>query len=165
MTPDRRRWAVGYLISTMNDLEADAKIFLRLVEVMLPEAERIVVGAGRNMPFAQFVTGVIHRVLDRQADAEKYFRRANDLMPGVDNTLLELVRCLGSQGKHNEALEFASEAAEAYPESPAALGDLAMSLILVGKKTEARNYLDKALEIDPNDSVNRQILRNFDDGS
>ncbi|MBK9214639.1 MAG: tetratricopeptide repeat protein [Chloracidobacterium sp.] len=138
-----------------------AEIFLRLSEELLPEAQRIARVPGRKLAFAHFTCGLILRVLKRQPEAEIYFRRANDLAPGTSHNLLELVRCLGEQGKYDEALLFAREAVACEPDNPACLGNLAMSLFIIGEKEEARLHLDKALAIDPNDTINRQILQNF----
>ncbi|HRI04987.1 MAG TPA: tetratricopeptide repeat protein [Pyrinomonadaceae bacterium] len=139
------------------------EIFLRLKEEMLTEAEQIVMTAGRNMAIAHFACGLILRVLKQPADAEAYFRRANDLTPGVSNTILELVRCLGEQEKFDQAVPFAREGVAYEPNNPACLGNLALSLLMIGEKNEARQHLDKALAIDANDPINRQMLKKFAD--
>lgn len=145
-----------------NDVESGAIIFSRLAEGLLPEVEKIAGGVGRNMSFAHFTNGMILRILKDLESAETCFRRANDLQPDVSNTLLELVRCLGEQGKHEDALPFARKAVACEPDDPACLGNLAMTLLSVGQKDEARITIERALEIDPNDPVNRLIYSNFE---
>lgn len=145
-----------------NDVESGAIIFSRLVEGLLPEVDKIAGGVGRNMSIAHFTRGLILRVLKDPASAELSFRRANELQPGVPNTLLELVRCLGEQGKHQDALPFAREAVMYDPDDPSCLGNLAMTLFLVGDKKEARRTIERALEIDPADPTNRLIYSNFE---
>lgn len=114
------------------------------------------------MAFSHFARGLILRVLLERADAEAAFRRANELQPGVINILRELVRCLGEQGKHKEAIPFAREAVEAEPADAGAWGNLAMCLILTGQRQEARKAIDHAINLDPQDPLNRHIRDNFD---
>lgn len=144
-----------------NDVEKAGMIFCRLTDELLPEADEISKGVGRNMPFAHFAKGLILRILKEPEFAEGCFRKALELQPDVSNTLLELVRCLGEQGKHLDALPFARKAVELEPENPACLGNLAMTLFLVGENEEGRRVIDKALEIDPADPINRMIYSNF----
>ncbi len=121
-----------------KDVEQGGINFSRLVTEILPEVENISHGVGRNMSFAHFAKGLVLRILKQPESAETCFRRANELQPDVSNTLLELVRCLGEQGKHEDALPFAQKAVKCEPDSPAALGNLAMTLFLLGDKKEAR---------------------------
>lgn len=145
-----------------EDLERAAIIFSRLVDDLLPEVENICQGLGRNMSFAHFARGLLFRILKQHDSAETSFRVANYLQPNVTNTLLELVRCLGEQEKYVDAVPFARQAVEIEPDSPACLGNLAMSLFMIGKKDEALGYIERALEIDPLDQINRQIYQNFE---
>lgn len=142
--------------------DSAARIFLRLQDGLLPEAEAIAAGAGANMAFAHYAVGLILRVLERFDQAVEPLLRARELQPGVANTLLELVLCLGQLGRDDESLPYAREAAELEPDSPATLGNLAMCLLQVGEKEEARRVLDKALAVDPGDKLNRYIDANFD---
>ena len=114
------------------------------------------------MSFAHFARGLLFRILKQHDSAETSFRVANYLQPNVTNTLLELVRCLGEQEKYVDAVPFARQAVEIEPDSPACLGNLAMSLFMIGKKDEALGYIERALEIDPLDQINRQIYQNFE---
>jgi len=145
-----------------NDVERGQIIFSRLGDELLSEAEAIASGVGRNMSFAHFSKGLILRILRDPASAEICFRRANELQPDVSNTLLELVRCLGEQGKNEDALPFAREAVRIDSNNPACLGNLAMTLFMLGEKVEALATIERALEIDPNDPINRLIYSNFE---
>lgn len=115
------------------------------------------------MSYAHVVHGLILRILKELPGAEICFRRAYELGPNNADTLLELVRCLGEQGKHAEALPFARDAVNVEPENAACLANLAMTLLLTGQKEEARGYIEKALEIDPHDPINRQVYSNFEE--
>lgn len=149
-------------IRESGDEERGAAIYLRLQGDLLVTAESIISGPGRNMAFAHFVRGLVLRVLNRQAEAEPCFRHSHKIQPGVPNTLLELVRCLGELGKYDEALPFAREAVMISPDDPATAGNLAMCLIQNGERDEARKAIDRAIELDPENRINRYIYENFE---
>lgn len=145
-----------------KDLETAARVFTRLDDEILPRLEAITSGSARNFAFAHFALGLVFRALMRPENAEGAFKTADELQPDVPDTLLELVRCLGEQGKHVEAVPYARRAVEIVPNSPACLGNLATCLLLSGEKDEAREYLERALDLDPNDPINRQNAKNFE---
>ena len=149
-------------LKALGDAEGAAPLFEALQNRLLPEAERIANGPGRNMAFAHFARGLVLRILKRLTEAEASFRKANELQPGVINTLLEIVRCLGEQEKHREALPFARKATEVGPVDAGAWGNLAMCLIQCGERAEARKAIDCAIALDPRDQLNRYIRDNFE---
>ena len=149
-------------LKALGDAESAAPLFERLQEELLPETERIAIGPGRNMAFAHFACGLVLRILKRLSEAEAAFRKANELQPGVINTLREIVRCLGEQGKHGEALPFAREATEVGPVDAGAWGNLAICLIQCGERVEARKAINFAIDLDPHDPLNRYIRDNFE---
>ena len=149
-------------LKALGDAASAAPLFEELQDRLLPETERIANGPGRNMAFAHFTRGLILRILKRLTEAEASFRKANELQPGVINTLREIVRCLGEQGKHGEALPFAREATEVEPADAGAWGNLAMCLIQCGERAEARKAIDFAIDLDPQDPLNRYIRDNFE---
>lgn len=150
-------------LKALGDAAGAARMFEELKERLLPEAERIAYGPGSNMALAHFTRGLILRILKRQEEAESAFRKANELQSGVLNTLRELVRCLGEQGKHVEALPFARTAVEVAPVDGGAWGNLAMCLIKCGEREEARKAIDYAIDLDPKDPLNRYIRDNFEE--
>ena len=127
---------------------------------LLPRALQWTEGETRQMAFPHFVVGVIYRILGNRQQAEPFFMEANRLQFGVLDTLLEIVRCLGEQGRAQEALPFAREAVEVAPLDAGAWGNLAMCLIQCGEREEARRALHEALLIDPADPINRTIRDN-----
>lgn len=149
-------------LKSLGDTQGAMPLFERLQEQLLPETERIASSPGRNMAFAHFTRGLVLRILKRLPEAEASFRKANELQPGVINTLREIVRCLGEQGKHGEALPFAHKATDVEPTDAGAWGNLAMCLIQCGERAEARKAIDFAIDLDPQDPLNRYIRDNFE---
>jgi tetratricopeptide (TPR) repeat protein len=149
-------------LKALGDTRGLVPLIGRLERELLSKARELASGVGRDMAGSHFVVGLILRVLSRQNQAEPHFRRANELQPGVINTLRELVRCLGEQGKHQEALPFARETVKHYPDDAGAWGNLAMCLIQCGEREEAREAIRQALVLDPADPINRMIRDNFD---
>ena len=149
-------------LKALRDQESAAPIFTELQDRLLPEARRIAEGPGKDLAFAHFTHGLILRILQRHQEAETAFRHANQIQPGVINTLRELVRCLGEQGKHSEALPFARVAVSANPDDAGAWGNLAMCLIQSRERDEARKAIDHAIKLDPLNPLNRYIRDNFD---
>ncbi len=76
--------------------------------------------------------------------------------------ILQGADCLGEQDKHEEALQFAREATEAEPADAGAWGNLAMCMIQCRQKEEARKAIDFAIDLDPQDPLNRYIRDNFE---
>ena len=149
-------------LKAAEDLERLAPLFTRLQDELLPAVQQIAKQGGRVMAFAHFALGLTLRILDRREEAEQAFRNANELQPGTINTLRELVRCLGEQNKHRQALPFAQEAVTIAPNDAGAWGNLAMSLIQCGERQEARNAIQHAIELEPQNKLNRYILNNFE---
>lgn len=149
-------------LEALGDEQGALPIIQELQSRLLPQAERIAAGPGRGMAFAHLTRGLILRILRRLPEAEAALRKANELQPGVINILRELVRCLGEQKRHAEALPFAREAVEVEPADAGAWGNLAMCLLRIGQRREARQAIDHAINLDPHDPINRYIRDNFD---
>jgi len=147
---------------TLKDEQGLAPLFTRLNKELLPAVVQIAEGDGQEMSFAHFTLGLILRILHRREEAEGEFRKANELQPKVINTLRELVRCMGEQDKHEEALPFAREAVEVAPTDARAWGNLAMCLIQCGQREEAHGAIDYAIQLDPQDQINCYIRDHFE---
>jgi hypothetical protein len=149
-------------LAALGDTGALAPLCGRLERVLLAEASALAAGEGKHMAETHFVEGLILRILGRREAAETSFLQANALQPGSLNTLRELVRCLGEQGKHAAALPFARETVAAHPDDAGAWGNLALCLGHCGNKEEAAEALRQALILDPADPINRTIRDNFE---
>ena len=141
-----------------QDMEKGEEIYHHLADRLLPEAARIMEGPGAEFGFAHFVAGLICRILAMPEEAETRFRKALFLKPDELNTLLELTRCLGEQERPQEALEFARKAVEVAPGSAETWGNLAMCLFQCGDNDQAKESIDRAIALEPSNSINRRIL-------
>jgi hypothetical protein len=145
-----------------KDEQGALPLFNRLNGEMLPELRKIAEGDGSKMAFAHFALGLNLRILACHEEAERAFRRANDLQPRDLNTLRELVRCLGRQGKHEHALPFAREAVDVAPDDAGSWGNLSTCLIQCKMREEAHRAISRAIQLDPDDKINWRIYENFD---
>jgi hypothetical protein len=144
------------------DSQGAEALMARLQGELLPETERIAKGPGTQLWCAHFAHGLILRVLFRRQEAEVAFREANELCPGEFNVLQELVKCLAELKKPQEALPFARQAVEVHPVAASAWGNLAMCLLQCGEREEALSAIDHAINLDPQDKLNRQIREKFE---
>jgi len=144
-------------LEASGDHDAVARVHRKLEDEELPAVTRIAEGAGNQMAFSHFALGLTLRVLGRREEALHAFLKANELQERVSNTLLEVVRCLGELGRAEEALPFAQAATEADPTSAAAWGNLAACLFELGQFREARGAIDRAIPLDPLDSINLSL--------
>ena len=96
-------------------------------------------------------------MLGRYEEATIYFRAC--LITASENLslLLELTLCLGEQGYTDEAREIALKSVKVAPDSAEAWGNLAGSSLQLGLRDDARTALDRALDIDPNNVINRNL--------
>lgn len=148
-------------LAALRDDEGLAPLIRRLRGELLPQVDAIIAGTGANVAFAHFARGMIMRILSDMPAAELSLRRSNELKPGIPSTLRELTGCLARQERHAEALQFAREAVEADPTCAGAWGNLAMCLRQNGFDDEAREAMDHAINLDPQDPVNRYNRDNY----
>ena len=145
-----------------NDQKSGEAVYEELTAELLPKVEGLTMRSQYHPGFAHFAYGLVLRVLLRREEAEAQFRKSLSFRPGLINTLLELTRCLGEMERPAEAEPYAREAVEVSPDSAAAWGNLAAVLIALKDREGARAALDKALLIDPADTINRQIADGFE---
>ena len=66
---------------------------------------------------------------------------------------------LGHEGLHEEAIEASRRALELEPENQKFVNDLGWSLLEAGKLIEAKQTLERGVEMDPSDELARENLR------
>jgi tetratricopeptide (TPR) repeat protein len=108
-------------------------------------------------PGALHIQGLAARAAGRWLAAEQAFRKVTELRPDELDAWLELTWALASLDQTEEAIAAARQAVAINPESAAALGNLASALSQGGRPREALPSIDRALELDPADSINRRI--------
>ncbi len=143
-----------------GDESGAGSILQRFEDELEPEARRIADSPWHaEDAYAQYVHGLALRMLKRWEDAERAYRRAYVLHPKALQPLLELVLCLGSQGRGREALPFAEKAVQLDPTHVGALGNLAACLLENEKIKDAAKAVDRALALDPTDEINLRIKK------
>jgi hypothetical protein len=148
-------------LAALGDHDGVTPLVLHLREELLPQVDAIIAGPGASVAFAHFARGMILRLLSDLPAAEFSLRRSNELKPGIPGTLRELTACLCRQQHHAEALPFAQEAVEADPTCAGAWGNLAMCLRQNGLDDEARKAMEHAINLDPQDPINRYNRDNY----
>ena len=113
---------------------------------------------GPHYILACLVKGLALRMLKRWEDASQALLDVLDENPMNGEAWLELTWCLGEQGKWAEARMAAEKGTEIYPDVSAAWGNLGHVLIQMELKPEAREVLQKAVQLDPDDLRNHELL-------
>jgi hypothetical protein len=149
-------------MQAVTDEREAAPLFQRLNDELLAAVSHITRGPGRDMALAHFANGLVLRMLARRDEAEIEFREAHHLEAADVNTIRELVRCLGEQEKHAEALPFARKAVHLAPLDGGVWANLAMCLIALREREEARRAIERAVLCDADDPINRYIYENFE---
>lgn len=145
-----------------QDADAGGAIYLEVTDELLPEIRQLTQTAHHHAGFAHHAHGLVLRILKFKDRALEQFLKAHEYLPEVPDPLLEIVRCYGELGRPEDAEPYARRGVEVEPESPAAWGNLAITLIELGRGEEARSALDRALELNPDDPINRNVDENFE---
>jgi Flp pilus assembly protein TadD len=70
---------------------------------------------------------------------------------------LELTWCLAELGRWEECEMAARKSTEIFPKTAASWGNLALALSRVGRRSEALDAIQRAIQLDPADARNRLI--------
>lgn len=144
-----------------QDAKAGEAVFEELNNELLPQANRMVLTVRFHTAYAHYACGMVFRSLRRLEEAIEQYRISLSHFPDNTNTLLEIVRCLGEANRPQEAKQYAVHAVEVQPASPQAWGNLAMTLITLRDEAGARSAITRALELEPENAINRQIRAMF----
>ncbi len=82
--------------------------------------------------------------------ALKYIEQIINLHPSYYSAYLDLVRYYRDSGSIQKAQEVLRNALKIFPQSPSLRGLLGKLMVLDGKTDEGRQFMEEALEIDPN---------------
>ena len=142
-------------------LEAAGQVAVGAEEGDLDDARRALLDlAARadDLWEAHFGLGLIERRRNAAVDAERAFRRALELWPGQPDAEHELGVVLLMQGKVDEAVMELEEAAHHRPDDPGYIADAGFAYMVSGNLHAARNRLEHAQELDPDDEITKQYL-------
>ena len=112
---------------------------------------------------ARFMLGKAWQRRGQTETSAEWFAASYALGPDNPNVGREYGLMLLELGRADDAVTVAREALTLAPEDPTLIGNLATSLILAGGLAEARQTIDRALEVDPNDSINHAVRGLIDD--
>jgi Flp pilus assembly protein TadD len=140
-------------------MEMPASVEQRTAAVSLGKrASEIVEETNGQQPEPLLCAGIAARMAGPWRVAEPAFRKVTELRPDMLEGWLELTWALASLGRLDEA-ESAARRGVAIQENPAALGNLAGTLLQGGKADAALPLIERALAMDPSDTLN-QLIRN-----
>ena len=145
-----------------QDTETGGAVFTELTDELLPEIRQLTDRAHHHVGFAHHAHGLVLRVLKLKDKALEQFLKAYDYLPEAIDPLLEIVRCYGELDRPADAEPYARRGVEVDPDSPATWGNLAMTLIQLHRREEARSALDRALELDPENPINVHMDEHFE---
>ena len=133
-----------------------------VLEGLRKEAECLEKAGGTIHGHALYCAGLANRLLGHYEEATIYYRAC--LVTASENLslLLELTLCLGKQGYADEAREIALQSVKVAPDSAEAWGNVAGSSLQLGLRDEARAALDRALDIAPDNVINRNLDTAFE---
>lgn len=124
----------------------------RLREAAL-ECERIAQAAGPLESKALWLAALLARMASDWKLAERLCRLYLAGEPGDAGSWMELTRCLGEQGRHQEALEAAQRAVALDSKNAGAAANMAACLRGLGRRKEALEWAELVLHLDPTDST------------
>ncbi|MBX3259774.1 MAG: tetratricopeptide repeat protein [Labilithrix sp.] len=110
-----------------------------------------------NAWHAWFAAGIAERRRERWRAARDAFAEAIRIAPGCTPAHMEIVAAHVALGDAEPAIVHARRACELEGESARTLAVLATALLAAGKRDEATNAIDRALELDATDEANRAL--------
>jgi len=105
-----------------------------------------------------WATGVARRRLDEADAARSAFMRALEVDPGFAAAVRELSTLAFREKQFEHALELARRAHELEPTNPAVICNLGVCHLELGHQAEAREYIELAAKLDPEDPIIRDCL-------
>jgi tetratricopeptide (TPR) repeat protein len=114
---------------------------------------------GDHQVVAAYVAGLGYRMVRRWSEATDHFLSVLEQSPVNGEAWLELTWCLAEQGKWPECEMAARKSTEIFPNTTASWGNLAMALNQLGRTSEAGEAIRRAIELDPTEPRNQEILK------
>ena len=140
-----------------NEEEKAARIFTRLCEIER-SLDGLLDDPATCCAEGWHAFGQVSRLLKKPDAAERAFLEAVRLAPFSKVSWLELTRIRGERGDFAGSEVAARRAVELDGKSAPAWANLAMALLMLGRRDEAREAATRALALDQADPVARHVL-------
>jgi tetratricopeptide (TPR) repeat protein len=112
---------------------------------------------GPHALLAAYVAGLAARMVRQWRSAAEWFERVVAEHPDNGDAWLELTWCLAELQDWPRCTEAARQSTHLYPGASAGWGNLALALRSAGDLDGAREAINRALALDPNDPRNLQL--------
>jgi len=112
---------------------------------------------------AFWLRGKAYQALGHHARSADSFRSAYRLRPQNPDVGRELALEQMELGEFQDALSVGEKLVLAFPNDAGLKANLALSLLLAGRLQRARNTINDAIRLDPNDAISRELKRRIDE--
>jgi tetratricopeptide (TPR) repeat protein len=109
-----------------------------------------------------FFLGKIYQRMEKYEAALSYLERALEIERENFSIPQEASLVAMHLNLIDKAIKYSNEALKRNPNNVVLMGNHAMNLLIAGKDKEAKAIIDKAVNIDPNDHINKNILNKID---
>ncbi len=112
---------------------------------------------------AFWLRGKAYQALGDHARSADSFRWAYRIQPRNPDVGRELALEQMELGEFQDALSVGEKLVLAFPNDAGLKANLALSLLLAGQVQRARDTIDDAIRLDPNDAVSRELKRRIEE--
>ncbi len=152
-----------------NDIAAEhanaylGDAFLTLRQLDLAENHiKKAISYNPEKPGYRYILGFIYSVKCKWGKAIREFEVAVDKEPNNGEYLRGLGWAVSSSGDRMKGLVYLHKANDLLPTNVNILTDLAVAYMSLGNIDEAKEYVEKALQIDPGSTIARELVDNLD---
>ena len=112
---------------------------------------------------AFWLRGKAYQALGDHARSAESFRSAYRIRPANPDVGRELALEQMELGEFQDAVSIGEKLVLAFPNDAGLKANLALFLLLAGRVQRARDTIDDAIRLDPNDAVSRELKRRIDE--
>nr|WP_314278681.1 tetratricopeptide repeat protein [uncultured Peptostreptococcus sp.] len=105
-----------------------------------------------------FIISIAYKSLGDLGQAKTYLEKILMIRPSQVDTLVEMALCLAQESNMPAAIDYLTRAAKLKKDDPEILCNLGMAYLHNGEEDEARYYITRAYEIDPDDEVTKACM-------
>ncbi len=107
---------------------------------------------------AFWLKGKAYQALSHPQSAYNEFKKAFDIEKDNADVARELMIEALNLGKRDEGIEIGKHALSLKPNNPGLMGNLGLAYLISGEIDNAEDITRKAINLDPQDKINKQIL-------